>query len=192
MIIAIEGAAGCGKSTLVDLIVATGQLGSAFQTPPEPLRGIRSIVESECSAQARFLFNALGVKIAVDRAKIAQKETAIFDRYIYSSFIYSGLSIASREVALILKMTNIPTPDLILILESDESIRQARLNSRYRGAPSQKFRCHIDAITSTDFRSAYVAHNFPPAYHISTDHVDALQTLKKAESLIQGIRSAKS
>ncbi len=150
-LVVIEGASGTGKSTVVEALTAYAGW-RRMRTPPEPLRSIRTKIETEASDELSLLFNLVGVKMCSDEWKRASVDTVV-DRYYFSTFVYSQLQLTRDSSRAMLDVFNLETPTHIIVLETEEAERQRRLVAR--GDDDNAFRRKVNAISSDMYRRRF-------------------------------------
>ena len=129
-LIAIEGPAGAGKTTLCGLLAKKLKIQSYF-TPPSPLREAREDLEHIASPRASLLFNLLGVKICSDLHRVSG-QGGVVDRYYFSTFIYATETVDSGVANELLRAFDIMTPTATVVIAVDEKERLRRLYGSQR------------------------------------------------------------
>ena len=114
MLIALEGADGCGKTTLC--VVLAKRLGAiVYSTPPKKYLQMRERVDKSASAEEHYQFYRDGIHDASDELGMMLKNggKVISDRYWLTTYTYHqvmGVTVSKND------FTSIIQPDLTVIL----------------------------------------------------------------------------
>lgn len=124
MFVALEGADGCGKTTLCATL--SERLGAtAYATPPKKYFQLRERVDRSASAAEHYRFYRDGIYDASDEIGEILKNSGkvISDRYWLTTFIYHqvmGVSVSRNDFASIIQ----PTLTVVLALNHEVQIER--------------------------------------------------------------------
>ena len=124
MFIALEGADGCGKTTLCTVL--TERLGAtAYATPPKKYLQVREKVDKNASAEEHYRFYRDGIYDASDEIGAILKNSSkiVSDRYWLTTYTYHqvmGVAISKDDFASIIQ----PTLTVILALNHEIQIER--------------------------------------------------------------------
>ncbi|MDP3875096.1 MAG: AAA family ATPase [bacterium] len=128
MFIALEGADGCGKTTLC--AVLTERMGAtAYATPPKKYLQMRERVDKNASSEEHYRFYRDGIYDASDEIGVMLKSDGkvVSDRYWLTTYTYHqvmGVSVHKNDFASIIQ------PDLTVILALNHDVQMERMLHR--------------------------------------------------------------
>ncbi len=126
--VALEGADGCGKTTLCSIL--SERLGAkAYATPPKKYLQMRKSVDEDASAEEHYRFYRNGIYDASDEVKamLTNGGKVILDRYWLSTYTYHqvmDVAVSKDDFASIIQ------PDLTVILALNHDVQIGRMLHR--------------------------------------------------------------
>ena len=128
MFVALEGADGCGKTTLCAVLAE--RLGAtAYATPPKRYLQMRERVDKNASAEEHYRFYRDGIYDASDEISVILQRggKVVSDRYWLTTYTYHkvmGVSVPKDDFASIVQ------PDLTVILALNHDVQIERMLHR--------------------------------------------------------------
>jgi len=128
MLVALEGADGCGKTTLCAVLVE--RLGAkAYATPPKKYLQMRERVDKNAPAEEHYRFYRDGIYDAHDEivALLRSGGKVVSDRYWLTTYTYHqvmGVAVSKDDFASVIQ------PDLTIILALNHEVQIERMLHR--------------------------------------------------------------
>lgn len=128
MFIALEGADGCGKTTLCATLTKRLE-ATAYATPPRKYLQMRERVDKNASAEEHYRFYRDGIYDASDEISTILQggNKVVSDRYWLSTYTYHqvmGVSVPENDFASIIQ------PDITIILALNHDVQIERMLHR--------------------------------------------------------------
>jgi len=128
MLVALEGADGCGKTTLCTILAE--RLGAtAYATPPKKYLQMRERVDKSASAEEHYKFYRDGIYDASDEFDVMLKNgrKIVSDRYWLTTYTYHqvmGVAVSKNDFASVIQ------PNLTVILALNHDVQIERMLHR--------------------------------------------------------------
>lgn len=128
MLVALEGADGCGKTTLC-AVLAERLEAKAYATPPRKYLQMRERVDKNASAEEHYRFYRDGIYDAHDEiiALLRNGGKVVSDRYWLTTYTYHqvmGVAVSKDDFASVIQ------PDLTVILALNHDVQIERMLHR--------------------------------------------------------------
>lgn len=150
MIVAFEGLDGVGKTTVAREIA--DRLGVAVRaTPPPDLRLTSAELLRDVRSPARYLYYLAAVVRLGEQLTDMAVDMVVIDRYVDS--VHAMHAPHHPKLAAVLRAFPVLDPDLVFLLEADESERRQRL----AGRPSPSLDPFEESLLDDDFRRRVTA-----------------------------------
>lgn len=128
MFVALEGADGCGKTTLCTVL--SERIGAtAYATPPKKYLQMRERVDKSASAEEHYRFYRDGIYDASDEigAMLRDGSKVVSDRYWLTTYVYHhvmGVPVSKSD------FMSIAQPDLTVVLALNHDVQIERMLRR--------------------------------------------------------------
>lgn len=124
MFIALEGADGCGKTTLCS-ILAKQLNATAYSTPPKKYLQMREIVDKSASSEEHYQFYRDGIYDASEEigAMLKNGQKVVSDRYWLTTYTYHevmGVAVSKEDFMPVVQ----PTLTVILVLDYETQVER--------------------------------------------------------------------
>ncbi len=149
--VVLEGHDAAGKTTVAKELERS--LGGVYiKTPGSRYASIRQAMDSEASAETRFLFYLMSVSDASDEIRAMRKnEDVVCDRYFWSSLVgyaaHSGKTLEQVTAMAHPLIEHLEQPDDVILLYTSEEEQIRRLVERRNGSASD-----AECIANSSFR----------------------------------------
>jgi radical S-adenosyl methionine domain-containing protein 2 len=153
-LIALEGADGVGKSTVARML-ATALGGQVVTSPPPSLAHERAQADAAPATERRaWYLRANRVSAETTETIRAQGIPVVMDRGAASTLAYAA---AESETEVAPWPSDLPRPDLLIVLELDEAERTRRITTRGLACTDEELRLAGDGGYRARLRTAYAA-----------------------------------
>lgn len=151
MLIALEGADGCGKTTLCAILAKRiGAIG--YSTPPKKYLAVREGVDKNAPAEEHYQFYRDGIYDASDEihALIQNGHNVVSDRYWLTTYVYHqvmGVPVSKNDFVSVIQ------PNLTVILSLNHNVQVKRMLHRGMSEGDRRMLDKQQEITNAFFRN---------------------------------------
>jgi len=168
MFIALEGADGCGKSTLCE-VLANALSAVACSTPPEAYRGRREDMDKNATAEDHYKFYRDGVLDSSREIEpmLSAGKIVVVDRYWLTTYTYHQLRGVQVSVD---DFEGIVKPDLTVLLALNHATQLDRMGVRGMTTDDRVMLAKQKELTAAFYRN--VLEFKLPFLVVDTEHFD--------------------
>ena len=192
--IAVEGAIGVGKTSLVDALAARFDSAKVMESIENPFLPDFYADRAGAAFQAQLFFLLSRYR---QLTALAQKD--LFSRLVIADYvfekdkIFAYLNLSDDELLLYDKLyavlePNVPRPDLVIYLQAGTEILMERIRKRRRDYEADLAEKYI-AEVNRSFNHYFFHYDATPLLVVNTSDIDFVSREEDLEDLIEQIRS---
>ena len=173
--IAVEGLDGCGKSTMVNLLADVLD-AVVVNNPPHHMRDERKIADKLSNDERRAWYlsaNREAARIAI--TTLEKGRSVVMDRSVASTLAFGD---AENGQVTDCWPTDIPRPDLLVLLQVSESERRRRCNSRGKTPTKEERKLEKEDAFRNRILNGYIALGAIPIPSDGTERETLSEILK--------------
>ncbi|MFQ5718161.1 MAG: deoxynucleoside kinase [Acidobacteriota bacterium] len=192
--IAVEGAIGVGKTSLVEALVARFDSSKILETIDNPFLDDFYNDRPSAAFQAQLFFLLSRYRQLID---LAQKDLfsklVIADYLLEKDKIFAYLNLTDDELIIYDKLyslleENVPRPDLTIYLEAGTDVLMERIRKRRRGVEANISEKYI-AEVNRSYNHFFFHYKTTPLLVVNTSEIDFVGREEDLEDLIEQIDS---